>query len=162
MQQAENLVNSLVEMIDNQGEDFLSAEEEIVRFINKLGSLLEQEVVERLSEPTHENTISVEEKKTVYKGKRPLVFINRFGQKVARERRVYANEDGMYYPVDEKLGLDRCCGYSPLMSYLLSLFGSCGPYEESAEQLSEVLGFPVSATAVQRNTEKTGERISID
>jgi hypothetical protein len=161
MQQAEKLVNVLVQMIDSQEGDFLSAEEEILTFVNKLGSLLEQEVLDRLQEPTQENRIVVEGNKAVYKGKRPLVFINRFGEKVRRERRTYANGEGMYYPLDERLGLNRCCGYSPLMSYILALFGSQSPYEQSAEQLSEVLGFSVSATAVQRNTEKTGERIPI-
>jgi len=161
VQQAELLVNALVEMIDGHACDFLDAEEEIVRFVTRLGSLLEQEVLDRLQEPTKENRIVVDGKVTTYKGMRPVVFINRFGAKVRRERRTYRNEEGMYYPLDEKMGVTRCQGYSPLMSYLLAFFGSQTPYEQSAQQLSAVLGFSVSGTAVQRNTEKTGERIPV-
>ena len=50
-------------------------------------------------------------------------------------------------------------GYSPLMSYLLSSFGGSEAFGRAASLLSEALGFGVSATAVQRNTEGVGERI---
>jgi hypothetical protein len=59
--------------------------------------------------------------------------------------------------LEEKLGLDRCLEYSPLMSYLLTGFGASEPDGQGAQLLGEALGFPVSATAVQRNTEAVGE-----
>ena len=46
------------------------------------------------------------------------------------------------------------------MSYLLSSFGGGEAFERGAQLLSEALGFAVSATAVQGNTEAVGERIS--
>ena len=45
------------------------------------------------------------------------------------------------------------------MSYLLSSFGGSEAFGRGASLLSEALGFGVSATAVQRNTEAVGERI---
>ncbi len=77
-------------------------------------------------------------------------------------RRCYKFRDGEggWSPLEEKLGLDRCLGYSPLMSYLLTCFGGSEAYARGAEMLSEALGFGVSATAVQRNTEAVGERIT--
>jgi hypothetical protein len=45
------------------------------------------------------------------------------------------------------------------MSYLLTSFGASDPYGEAAQHLSEALGFSVSATAVQRNTEAVGGRL---
>lgn len=45
------------------------------------------------------------------------------------------------------------------MSYLLTSFGGSEAFARGAHLLSEALGFPVSATAVQRNTEAAGERI---
>ena len=55
--------------------------------------------------------------------------------------------------------MDRCSGFSPLMTYLQALFGACESFERSEELLSSSMGFPVSATAIQRNTEATGARI---
>jgi len=45
------------------------------------------------------------------------------------------------------------------MSYLLSSVGGSEAFARGGQLLSEVLGFSVSATAVQRNTEAIGERI---
>jgi hypothetical protein len=45
------------------------------------------------------------------------------------------------------------------MSYLLCFFGADEPFARAAEKLSKALGFAVSATAVQRNTEETGKRM---
>ncbi len=42
------------------------------------------------------------------------------------------------------------------------LFGASRLFEESAALLSALLGFPVSATSVQRTTECTGERLDDD
>ena len=86
---------------------------------------------------------------------------NRFGDEIVRRRRTYhiQGEKGVYCPLDEKLGMDFCSRYSPLMTYLLSFFGSCEPYGPAAKKIGAVLGFPVSSTAVQNNTEKTGKRL---
>ena len=46
-----------------------------------------------------------------------------------------------------------------MMTYLQSLFGACESFERSEELLSSSIGFKVSATAIQRNTEATGARI---
>ena len=108
-----------------------------------------------------ENSLRVGERRAVYSGKRNLRFLNRFGGEVVLPRRCYkfVTEAGGWIPLDEKLGLDRCLGYSPLMSYLLSSFGGTEAFARAANLLGEALGFAVSATAVQRNTEAVGERI---
>jgi hypothetical protein len=46
------------------------------------------------------------------------------------------------------------------MSYLLTSFGASEPFARASELLSEALGFSVSPTVVQRNTEAVGERFS--
>jgi hypothetical protein len=46
------------------------------------------------------------------------------------------------------------------MSYLLTSFGASEPFARASQLLNEALGFTVSPTAVQRNTEAVGERIS--
>jgi hypothetical protein len=94
-------------------------------------------------------------------GKRNLRFRNRFGGTTVLARRCYKFRDGQggWSPLEEKLGLDRCLGYSPLMSYLLASLGGSEAYGRAAQQLGEALGFSISATAVQRNTEAVGERI---
>jgi hypothetical protein len=80
---------------------------------------------------------------------------------VSLPRRCYKHRDGPggWSPMDEKLGLDRCLGFSPLMSYLLSSFGGSEAFGRAAQLLSEALGFTVSTTGVQCNTEAVGERI---
>ncbi len=57
-------------------------------------------------------------------------------------------------------GLDRCeGGFSPLLTFLQVMLGASRPYGESAQLLSAVLGFAVSATAVQGNTEHAGAQL---
>ena len=50
---------------------------------------------------------------------RNLRFINRFGEEVVRPRRCYRYRDraGSVAPLDVKLGLDGCFGFSPLMRW---------------------------------------------
>jgi hypothetical protein len=119
------------------------------------------QVFQHSQEPTQENSVRVGERTAVYAGKRNLRFRTRFGGTVVLPRRCYKFREGPggWSPLEEKLGLDRCLGYSPLMSYLLTSFGASEAYAEGARLLSEVLGFRLSATAVQRNTEAVGERI---
>ena len=158
---AEALVNELSEHINAGTKSLFEVEKEIVAFINKIGDLLLTEVVEQVQEPTLENTVWVEGKQAIYKQMENLLIRNRFGTDIVRKRRGYyiPEERSGYYPLDEKLGMDLCGRYSPLMSYLLSFFGSCEAYSPAGKKLSAALGFGVSSTAVQNNTEKTGNRL---
>ncbi len=158
---AEELVKTLIGHIEAQEIGLKEAEERIVAFVHRIGHLLVAEVVERVREPTTENRLQVGERIATYKDRQNLRFKDRFGEVVVRPRRRYALEGSAagYYPLDEKLGLDRCAGYSPLMSYLLAFFGACEPFDPASRRLGQALGFPVSATAVHRNTEATGRRL---
>lgn len=69
---------------------------------------------------------------------------------------------GGYYPLDERLGVNKCGGFSPFMTFLQVLFGATRPFEESAELLSKALGFSISSTAVQWNTEHAGGQLADD
>ena len=155
------LVKELAEGLNVGRCTFEKVEEQILRFIYELGQALEKEVLAGLQEPTVENSLRVGERTAVYSGMRNLRFRNRFGGMVVLARRCYKFRDaaGGWSPLEEKLGLDRCMGYSPLMSYLLSSVGGSEAFARGGQLLSEVLGFSVSATAVQRNTEAIGERI---
>ena len=48
------------------------------------------------------------------------------------------------------------------MTMLICMLGADESYERSATKLEALLGYAVSSTAVQRTTEKTGERIPDD
>jgi hypothetical protein len=155
------LVKELTEGMNFQGLTLQGVEEQILRFVYQLAGQLEHEVIAGLKEPTQENSVVVGERVVVYAGKRNLRYRNRFGGTTVISRRCYKYRDGSggWSPLEEKLGLDRCLGYSPLMSYLLTSFGATEPYGRGAQLLGEALGFPLSATAVQRNTEAVGERL---
>ncbi len=159
------LVSEIVEAIERQGIGLKEAEERIQQYLNRLGDLMVQEVVDRVADPISENRVWVEGEEARFEQVRPLRFRNRFGGQTVRERRCYRyrGHPGGYVPLDEKLGLDRCSGgFSPLLTFLQVLFGSSRPFAESAQLLSAVLGFPVSPTAVQRNTEGAGARLEDD
>jgi hypothetical protein len=155
------LIKELAEGLNHDRSSLEQVEQRILSFLYELGQRLESEVLSRLEEPTQENSVRVGERTAVYSGKRNLRFRNRFGGTVVLPRRCYKYRDGQggWSPMEEKLGLDRCLGYSPLMSYLLTSYGGSEAFARAAQLLSEALGFPVSATAVQRNTEAAGERI---
>ena len=93
-----------------------------------------------------------------------LPFINRFGEEVVHPRRCYRYRDrsGGVAPLDVKLGIDGCFGFSPLLTFLICMLGADESYARAAQKLEAVLGFKVSSAAVQRTTEKTGERIPDD
>ena len=78
----------------------------------------------------------------------------RFGQEIIRSRRCYTVEGQLtgYYPLDEKLGMDKCRGFSSLMTYLQSFFGACEAYDPAAKKLSKALGFNISAIKGERNS----------
>jgi hypothetical protein len=156
------LVKELSEGLNSGLCSLQQIEGRILSFVYELAHTLEREVLSGLQEPTHENSLRVGERTAVYAGMRNVRFRNRFGGTVVLSRRCYKYRQGGggWNPLDEKLGLDRCLGYSPLMSYLLSSFGGSEPFGRGSELLSEALGFAVSPTAVQRNTEAVGKRIS--
>ena len=160
---SDDLVNELVEGINLSEMSLKEVEERILQFLNRIGQIMTDDVVEKVKEPTEENTLFVDDEVAKYHEMRRVRFINRFGGETVRLRRCYRykNKGGGYYPLDEKLGLDLCGGgFSPLLSYLQASYGSSDAFEESSEQLSEVLGFSVSATAVQNNTENVGSEMS--
>ena len=158
------IVKQLGEGINGSEITLKEAEEKILEHINRLGQIMVDEVVEGLKEPVFENRVVVGGEVAVFSGMRNLRFINRFGGQTVRARRCYKylNRSGGYYPLDEKLGLDVCGGFSPLLTYLQVLFGASEPFERSEELLSESIGFKVCATAIQGNTELTGGRMEED
>ena len=94
---------------------------------------------------------------------RNLRFVNRSGEAVVRAALLrYWNRAGGVSPLDMKLGIDGCFGFSPLMTFLICMLGVDESYARAAEKLEAVLGFKVSSTAVQRTIEKTGDRIPDD
>ena len=133
----------------------------ILEMVNWIGDEMVQEVVAGLAEPTSANQITVGGEVAVFERVRNLRFINRFGEEVVHPRRCYRYRDrsGGVAPLDVKLGMDRCFGFSPLMTYLICMLGADESYAGAATKLEAMLGFKVSSTAVQRTTEKTGERI---
>jgi hypothetical protein len=142
--------------VEDGSMDLMECDQRIQGFLNTLGTTMDQAVVDQVSEPTVENRLYVEEAEVVYEKNVPLSFISRWGQPVRRRRRRYKYVDrerkGGWYPLDEKLGLDRCKDdFAPLLSYLMTLFGVTDPFDESSGLLSEALGFKISTTAVQQH-----------
>lgn len=156
-----NLVELLSTKVNKSEIDWLTVEEEILRFINMIGSLIEQEILEKVVEPTLDNKLKIDGSEYYFSEMRNLTFINRFGKKISKVRRCYKkiNSSGSFSPLDEKLGFTNSKGFSPFMSYLLSVFGCNQPFNESSQRLSKTIGFEVSGTAVQSNTEHIGNLI---
>jgi hypothetical protein len=158
---AEALVKKLTEQLNTEVKSLFEVEKELVNFVNRIGNLLLAEIIEGVKEPTQANTLYVDGEKAVYKQMENLRIRNRFGDDIMKKRRTYYIPGAQtgYYPLDEKLGMNKCRRFSPLMTYLLAFFGGCEAYTPAAKQLSAALGFPVSSTAVQTNTEATGQRL---
>ena len=158
---AEGLVKELQGRINGGGMGLQDAEAKILEMVNWIGDAMMQEVVAGLDEPTYANQITVGGEVAVFERVRNLRFINRFGEEVVRPRRCYRYRDraGSVAPLDVQLGMAGCFGFSPLMTFLICLLGADESYARAAEKLAAALGFKVSSTAVQRTTEKTGERI---
>ena len=161
---AEGLVKELQGRINGGRMGLQDAEARILEMVNWIGDAMMQEVVAGLDEPTYANQITVGGEVAVFERVRNLRFINRFGEEVVRPRRCYRyrDRDGGVAPLDVQLGIDGCFGFSPLMTFLICLLGADESYARAAQKLEAVLGFKVSSTAVQRTTEKTGERIPDD
>lgn len=158
--QAEILVNKLVCEIEHGEANLQDAEQRVQQFVNRIGGMITGEIVERVAEPTGENTIYVDGQPARHKERPQLRLKRRFGNWIERSRRRYAiGGGGSYYPLDERLGVNMCGGFTPLLTYLLTLFGASEPYEATAKRLSAALGFEVSATALQTNTERVGKRL---
>lgn len=155
------LVNLLTAEVDRGEIGLTEVEERILDFVNRIGALMVDEIVQGVADPVNENRVWVDGRKALYKGETALSFINRFGGKVRRQRRGFQVEgkSGRWHPLDEKLGLHICSGYSPLMTYLLSLFGSTEAFEPAARKLGLAVGVRISATAAQRNTESIGRKL---
>jgi hypothetical protein len=154
------LVKELTASIDNDTLSLIDAEKKIIEYLNKLGGIMIESIVQSVQEPTQENRVIIENKVATFDKKRALTFISRFGNQVRRMRRCYKmkGEVGGYAPLDEKLGVTSR-GFSPLMAYLMSAFGGSAAFAPEAKKLSQAIGFPVSSTALQWNTERAGERI---
>ena len=107
---SDDLVNELVEGINLSEMSLKEVEERILQFLNRIGQIMTDDVVEKVKEPTVENTLDVNGEVAKYHEMRSLRFINRFGGQTVRLRRCYRYKDegGGYYPLDEKLGLDLC------------------------------------------------------
>ncbi len=159
--QSSELVNELSEAIENQQIGLKEVEERILVFVNKIGDLMVQKVVEKVGDPLTENRVWVEEQEAVFDQVRNMRFRNRFGWVTERTRRCYKylHRTGGYYPLDELLGVEKCRGFSPFLTFLQVLFGATRPFEESGELLSKALGFSISSTAVQSNTEHAGNQL---
>lgn len=162
--QSSEVVNELSRAIENQQIGMKEVEERILEFINRIGDLMVQEVLEGVGEPFTENRVWIEDEEAVFDQVRTLRFRNRFGGVTERKRRCYKylRRKGGYYPLDERLGVDKCGGFSPFLTFLQVLFGSTRPFEESAQLLSKALGFAISSTAVQWNTEHAGGQLADD
>ena len=86
---AERIVKELSTRVNAGTIGLQDAEQEIVEFLNWVGDLMVQEVVEGVEEPTRANRIVVDGEVALFEQVRNLRFINRFGEYVVRPRRCY-------------------------------------------------------------------------
>ncbi len=159
---AQELINRLATDLSTRQLSLLESEEQILAFVNQIGSLLLSETLKNVAEPTCAPRVQVGGRVARYKGCQMRSFRCRFGEQVHLLRRRYRFEDeagGSVYPLDQMLGTDRCAGFSPKLSHLLTVFGATDAYGPAASRLSDALGFPVSPSAVQSTTERCGERL---
>ena len=158
LQLSENIVNDLSQKLNDNEIDHYKMEEMILKHINQIGSIMEQTVVNNIKEPTQENSITVDGEQAIFSQKRNLRYINRFGETTIINRRCYkyTKKSGGISPLDLKLGFKNCFRFSPMMTYLQCLYGGEFSYAQSANKLSKTLGFSISNTAVERNTEMVG------
>ena len=75
--------------------------------------------------------VYMEVEEAVYDQSRNLRYGNRFGGQSVRLSRCYKfmHKRGGYYPLDEMLGMDKCEGFSPLLTFLQVLFEASRPFE---------------------------------
>jgi hypothetical protein len=158
VQHAEKLVKYKIVSINKKNQSLLSVEEEILELLHATGSLIESMILDGIEEPTQENRILINGQEAYYKGQSNLSFKDRFGHKQKISRRAYkvASQEGYNYPLDHKIGMNRCRRHSPLLSFLISSYGANESYTCASNLLSATLGFQVSATAIQNNAERIG------
>lgn len=157
---AQELVKKQAEELNRGNLGLKEVEEHIVALVNQIGHELLQMVIDRIVEPTCENAIIVQKETARYRSTDTVTLKDRFGGEVVICRRRYGLKGGgSICPLDDRLGLTQCHGFTPLMTYLQAFFGACDPYAHAAERLSAATGTKVSATALEKNTEKTGENI---
>jgi len=157
---AQELVKKQAEELNSGNLGLKEVEERIVMLVNQIGHELLQMTIDQVIEPTHENAINVQGLSARYRATDTITLQDRFGGELEISRRRYGLKGGgSIYPLDDRLGLTQCHGFTPLMTYLQAFFGACDPYAHAAERLSAATGTPVSATALENNTEKTGARI---
>lgn len=161
VEQAEDLVKRLATSINENEKSLMDAEQEVLEFINTVGSLMEKMILESVNEPITENRILIDGKEAIYKGKTRLTYKDRFGHSQQINRRWYKVKDiqGYIFPLDHKLALDITKGSSPLLSFLISTYASNESYSSSAKLLSTALGFRVGSTLVQRQSERIGSSL---
>ena len=80
------LVNWAAEDIDRGEIGLKEAEERVVAFVNKMGGLLVERIVDAVSEPMVENRVWVDEKQALYKESSPMRHISRFATVISRSR----------------------------------------------------------------------------
>ena len=97
---AERIVKELPRRLNAGQIGLQDAEQRIVEFVNWVGDLMVQEVVEGVEEPTRANRTMVDGELAVFDQVRNLRFINRFGEHVVRPRRCYKflNRPGGFAP----------------------------------------------------------------
>lgn len=111
---AQRIVKELSGGVNSGQIGLQDAEQRIVEFVNWVGDLMVQEVVEGVEEPTRANRIMVDGEVAVFEQVRNLRFINRFGESVVRPRRCYKflDQPGSFAPLDAQLGIEGCASGS--------------------------------------------------
>ena len=79
VQRCEELVNELKAAVEQEGLGLIEVEKRVLCFINSIGSLMLQEVVEGAREPLVNNRAYVGDDEVRYLDERPMSFLNRFG-----------------------------------------------------------------------------------
>ena len=97
------------------------------------------------------------------KGKRPTVLKTIMGE-VEFSRRVYATSDEAgvkkhVFLLDEELGINTPGQMSPMLSELVATTACESPYRETARQVSELTGQPISHQTAWSITQEAGARI---
>ena len=87
--QSGEVVNELSRAIENRQIGLKEVEERILQFVNRIGDLMVQEVLEGINEPFTENRVWVQGQEAVFDQVRTLRFRNRFGGTTERKRRCY-------------------------------------------------------------------------
>ena len=126
---AEALVKELACQMNHNHLGLKEVEEQILMLINQVAHELMQMVVGRIDEPTFANSIVVNGKNARFRNIDSLSLKDRFGGEVVIIRRRYGIAGGgSMYPLDDRIGISRCHGFTPLMTYLQAYFGACDAF----------------------------------